>query len=318
MRAALVLLALAACADPRTYAPFDADALDAARAEQALQGSLADSAGAATLETAATVFPEVITAYASGLQATVAERTDAHLDTEGWGLEDAGTVLDREWVAAAESGRDAEDSHDVARAVELVDKILHVSFYQGIYGGLAERTRAGLDRAYGYVGLAEDGTPATGLAKVAAGREDEFDVAILDGLSGGFLDARDALAAGTSGDEALGDDAAFDAAVEAIDHALIRTLGLYAAHELAEVRTEAEEADVKLAEARTVWEAAAPFAAATDADTADAILAGLYPDGAPDRSTAGYLLVGLDAVQDGTTVVDPAEATAAIRSVLPE
>jgi len=119
---------------------------------------------------------------------------------------------------------------------------------------------------------------------------------------------------GTEDADTLGEDGEYDSAVATIDGTLNETLGLYAIHEIDELT--AENADVKLLEARIVWDGLAAWAEEIAPTEAATVWAEMYPAGVPSRDLAGFYRNELAPVRAGTTVIDVAAIRTAIIAIL--
>lgn len=320
--APLLLLAVACTPEeePRDYSayvPFDEAHMTNQLARLQAHADIQAARKEATLDNAADVFADIETLYqSSDLQLKVAGRTDDHLEIEGWGFPEVGTFLDTHITDAIALGKSPADEADVAYAGQVVDKALLVFFYYSVYHEIVAGHRKNLDEAYGYWGLELDGTPRNGLANIAAGREDEFGLVLNRPIFESFVDARYVMAENTeSTEDALPEGLTeYEAAREEIDARMIQTLAGYALHELNELG--GDEDDVKLLEARVIWEGVAPYAENADPALATEIWTGLYPDGRLERTAEGYFLAGLDDIRSGTTVVDGAALRQDVGAIL--
>ena len=300
--------------DYSEFRPFDEQNMTNQIARLESHAEIVTLRKTATTENAAEVYGQIEDLYeAHSLNQKVAGRTDDHLDTVGWGHENVGEFWDGQITNAIAMGAAGATEADVAWAGQVIDKGLQVFFYYSVYHELYLKKRKNFDEAYGYFGLNFDGTPrdAAPLANNAVAREAEYGLTLVTPIFNSFIEARYALANGTaSNDDVLGEDAEYDAAMANIDRLMLSALGHYALHEV-DVLTE-ENADIKIIEARVIWDALAPYAESVDADAAQAVLDGLYPDGMVERDDANYFYTGLSEIRDGSTTID----TAALRNAM--
>lgn len=268
-----------------------------------------------------TLYTDIANTYTnSGLQAEIVERTDPHAYDPIAAT--FGQYVDRQITRAilmAHAAYGPTATSDLEYAEETIDKLLQVFFYVSLSYELDERSRAGVDEAYAWYGLPAGGKRARALSATAGKRELEYGVSIDAEVAQAFLDARAAMAAGTSASTPTlpSPDVAYDAAAEAIDHQGLRILAYSVKSYLEQLRdAPTTDPDVHLLEARAFWFGLEPYAASVAPSAATALDALLYPAGKPAIDGPGvHFVSGLAEVRSGARVIDAVAALAQLDAV---
>ena len=200
---------------------------------------------------------------AADLSLKVQGRTDDH----SWASAvDIGAELDAAIMGAIVDGA---AGIDIAIQGQIVDKTLQHFFTLSVYhegrksadsANAIEDMQMGWDAGFGYMGMSNDGTTTTGIAKTLASRDEEFQTSTVDAGFNGLLAGRCALA------EA--DPAAALVALEDVDRALLQGMALSVVHEMDEYD---EDPMIKGWEGQLFWNIVDDYVRALDAAAADAI-----------------------------------------------
>jgi hypothetical protein len=196
MAAAAGLLA-SACGGSDTSSPedryqaFDESKLREAEAEIALLEGFR-----VTLESKD--FAAIETAYADVFEADLAALRASHPYVRAG--DELGARLADEADEAITFGTDSEDPHGKEAAEEIVQTIVLQYEFETLFAELSSGTTEGWDRAFAYAGRSADGSKSTGLAALAAQRDDEFALTRNDAIFQAFIAGRAALASGGAPD----------------------------------------------------------------------------------------------------------------------
>jgi len=235
---------------------------------------------AANIEDVFSDVGDIYTNPSLGLQAKVLERRDAHFYGEPEGAtKTVGKFIDAQITDAVEEGTSGE--LNLARAwdhCEIVQKLLDVYVYLSVYHEINDGTGEGLDKGYGYYGVALDGsTVVGGLASVAVKRGAEFNVGFnadmmrLFNKAGGIL--REHTADATT--EIVEGSVLYWPVVHTMDLRMMQVLASSVIHEFYDLR-EADHPVSEVVEARVYWWGLSNFAHAVDAERAAEIESLLY------------------------------------------
>jgi hypothetical protein len=251
----------AQCGAP--YVPFDAanyenQSLRVGAYEQIVALRKGDNFSAADFATIEDLYVNT-----AELQVTVQGRTDDHSFAS---VIDTGVDLDAAIMAAVADG--ASDL-DIAVQGQIIDKTLQHFFTLSVYhegmksadeANPIEDMQAGWDGGFGYLGVSNDGTEASGIAKTLASRDEEFQTSTLDLAFNGLLTGRCGLAAS--------DTAATLAALDDVDGAMLHGMALSVVHEMDEYT---EDPLIKGWEGLLFWNIVDDYVRTLDSNAADTI-----------------------------------------------